>query len=109
MQSRKRSKVISTDVKFMLLHDPQAALGPGAASAIGTTSGANATGTSTRSSTSIAANPTSAATEEAVRLFFSDVYEVWVRLLMNPFYGVDMEVTSPIFRNKVVAAGKKYL
>jgi len=86
-----------SDVKFILLHDPQSAV---------TATGASST--STRSS-SVAANPTSAATEEAIRLFFADVYEIWVRLLMNPFYQVDMEVTSPIFRNKVAAAGKKYL
>ncbi|KAI9819074.1 MAG: TRAPP subunit [Phylliscum demangeonii] len=61
------------------------------------------------SSSAIGANPTSAATEEAIRLFFTDVYEVWVKTLMNPFYLLNMEVRSPVFRARVAAAGKKYL
>jgi len=28
---------------------------------------------------------------------------------MSPFYQVNMEVKSPIFRTRVIAAGKKYL
>ncbi len=60
-------------------------------------------------STSIAANPTSAATEEAVRSFFAEVYENWIKAIMNPFYKVNMEVRSPVFRQRVVAAGRKYL
>jgi len=58
---------------------------------------------------SVAANPTSPAAEEAIRQFFGDVYEVWVKTVMNPFYEVDMKVGSPVFRSRVVAAGKKYL
>lgn len=86
--------VTGANVKFLLLHQP-------------TVSG---TGTgSTRSSTSIAANPTSAATEEAIKNFFVEIYENWVKAVMNPFYKVNMEVKSPIFRQRVVAAGKKYL
>lgn len=81
------------NVKFLLLHQPSA--GP-------------ATGSS-RSSTSIAANPTSAATEEAIKNFFFEVYENWIKAIMNPFYKVNMEVKSPIFRQRVVAAGRKYL
>jgi hypothetical protein len=57
----------------------------------------------------VAANPTSPATEEAIRQFFSEVYESWVKTCMSPFYTVDMEVKSPIFRSRVAAAGKKYL
>ncbi|KAI9837798.1 MAG: hypothetical protein M1819_006732 [Sarea resinae] len=82
------------NIKFLLLHAPTQ---PSPASA------------TSRSSTSIAANPTAPATEEAIRQFFVDVYEVWVKTLMNPFYHVDMEVRSPVFRNRVAAAGKKYL
>jgi trafficking protein particle complex subunit 2 len=83
-------------IKFLLLHDPQSPTG-------------TAGSTTSRASTSIAANPTSAATEEAIRQFFVDVYEVWVKAIMNPFYTVDKEVTSPVFRARVAAAGKKYL
>ncbi|KFZ25472.1 hypothetical protein V502_00076 [Pseudogymnoascus sp. VKM F-4520 (FW-2644)] len=64
---------------------------------------------STRASTSIAANPTSPQTEEAIRQFFVEVYENWVKTTMSPFYQVNMEVKSPVFRNRVVASAKKYL
>jgi hypothetical protein len=37
------------------------------------------------------------------------VYENWVKTIMNPFYQVNMEVKSPVFRGRVAAAGKKYL
>lgn len=86
--------VTGANVKFLLLHQPTGS---------GTGSG------SSRSSTSIAANPTSAATEEAIKSFFLEVYENWVKAIMSPFYKVNMEVKSPIFRQRVVAAGKKYL
>jgi hypothetical protein len=86
---------VPVDVKFMLLHAP--------ISNSTTMSGArNAT-------SSVAANPTSPATEEAIRQFFSEVYESWVKTCMSPFYTVDMEVKNPIFRSRVAAAGKKYL
>lgn len=86
--------VTGANVKFLLLHQPS---GTGTGSA------------TSRSSTSIAANPTSAATEEAIKNFFLEVYENWVKAVMSPFYKVNMEVKSPIFKQRVVAAGKKYL
>ncbi|KAI9734076.1 MAG: TRAPP subunit [Claussenomyces sp. TS43310] len=82
------------NIKFLLLHAPSAPAG-------GTSS--------TRASTSIAANPTSPQTEEAIRQFFVDVYEQWVKTIMSPFYTVNQEVRSPIFRARVAAAAKKYL
>ncbi|KAI9773701.1 MAG: TRAPP subunit [Geoglossum umbratile] len=85
------------NVKFLLLHDPTPTPAPTASSAAAT------------SRSSIATNPTSPATEEAIRQFFTDVYEVWVKTLMNPFYEPDREVRSPVFRARVAAAGKKYL
>jgi hypothetical protein len=83
----------TTDVKFLLLHQPSQPV----------------TSTTSRASTSIAANPTSAQTEEAIKQFFTEVYENWVKTIMNPFYHVNMEVKSPVFRSRVAAAGKKYL
>ena len=85
--------VTGANVKFLLLHQP-----------FGGTSSSGS-----RSSTSIAANPTSAATEEAIKNFFFEVYENWVKAAMNPFYRVNMEVRSPVFRQRVAAAGRKYL
>ncbi|KAH8166483.1 hypothetical protein CIB48_g1745 [Xylaria polymorpha] len=86
------------NVKFMLLHQPPS-------------SSISATGTANpRSSTStIATNPTSPQTEEAVRSFMLEVYENWVKTIMSPFYSVNMEVRSPIFRQRVAAAGRYLL
>ncbi|KAJ0104348.1 hypothetical protein N8I77_007431 [Diaporthe amygdali] len=86
--------VTGANVKFLLLHQPF---------------GGSSSSGSSRSSTSIAANPTSAATEEAIKSFFLEVYENWVKAVMNPFYKVNQEVKSPIFRQRVFAAGRKYL
>ncbi|KAI3336454.1 Sedlin [Xylariaceae sp. AK1471] len=84
------------NVKFMLLHQPPSSV--------------SSTTTNPRSSTStIAANPTSPQTEEAVRAFMLEVYESWVKTIMSPFYRVNMEVRSPVFRQRVAAAGRKYL
>ena len=84
------------DIKFLLLHAPSSSL-------------SSSTTANSRGSTSVAANPTSPATEEAIRQFFSDVYEVWVKTSMSPFFNIDMELKSPVFRARLAAAGKKYL
>ncbi|KAL0473368.1 Sedlin [Neurospora intermedia] len=67
------------------------------------------TGGTSRTSTSIAANPTSPQTEEAIRNFFAEVYENYVKAIMSPFYRTNMEIRSPVFRARVAAAGRKYL
>lgn len=54
-------------------------------------------------------NPTSPQTEEAIRLFFTEVNEVWLKSVMSPFGGPLEKVGSPVFRARVVAAGRKYL
>jgi hypothetical protein len=56
-------------------------------------------------------NPTNPATEEAVKNFFVDVYESWLKTIMNPFYSATSGdvVKSPVFRARVAAAAKKYL
>ncbi|KAF5974060.1 sedlin [Fusarium coicis] len=69
--------VTAGNVKFLLLHQP---IIP--------------TGTSSRSSTAIGANPTSPATEEAIKMFFTEVYENWVKAIMSPFYCANMEISS---------------
>ncbi|CCU81213.1 unnamed protein product [Blumeria hordei] len=81
------------NVKFLLLHAPTQLA---------------ATNTS-RTSTSIAANPTSPQTEEAIKQFFGEIYENWVKVIMNPFYQVNMPVKSLVFKSRVAAAAKKYL
>ena len=57
----------------------------------------------------MAANPTSPQAEEAIRNFFVEVYDAWVKAVMNPFYRVNMEIRSPVFRQRVAASGRKYL
>ncbi len=81
------------NVKFLLLHQPTNTV----------------SATSTRNSTSIGANPTSPQTEEAIKSFFTEVYENYVKTIMSPFYHVNMEVKSPVFKARVAAAGRKYL
>jgi trafficking protein particle complex subunit 2 len=83
------------NVKLLLLHQP---LNP-----------AGAGGSTTRNSTSIGANPTSPQTEEAIKNFFTEVYENYVKAIMSPFYKANMEIKSPVFRARVAAAGRKYL
>jgi len=62
-----------------------------------------------QSTIAIAANPTSQQTEEAVRQFMFEVYEAWIKCIMNPFYQSNQVVTSPVFRGRVATAAKKYL
>ncbi|OLN95635.1 putative trafficking protein particle complex subunit 2 [Colletotrichum chlorophyti] len=85
--------VTAGNVKFLLLHQPSAPSSTASA----------------RSSTAIGANPTSPATEEAIKNFFQEVYENWVKAIMSPFYSLNNEVKSPVFRSRVAAAGRKYL
>ncbi|EGO57907.1 hypothetical protein NEUTE1DRAFT_81939 [Neurospora tetrasperma FGSC 2508] len=85
----------ASNIKFLLLHQPP--------------SSSTLTGGTSRTSTSIAANPTSPQTEEAIRNFFAEVYENYVKAIMSPFYRTNMEIRSPVFRARVAAAGRKYL
>lgn len=47
--------------------------------------------------------------EESIRQFFSDVYDLYVKTLMSPFYRVTDKIQSPAFDAKVRALAKKYL
>ena len=77
----------------------------GRASAAATSSSSSSSG----GSASVPTNATGPQTEEALRLFFNEVYEAWVKAVMNPFQAVDQELASPVFRARVLAAGKKFL
>jgi len=85
--------VTAGNIKFLLLHQPST----------------TASTASSRSSTSIGANPTSPQTEEAIRNFFVEVYENYVKAIMSPFYRVNTEIRSPVFKARVAAVGRKYL
>lgn len=114
------------NVKFMLLMNPDPSSTTYSAYQ---TSPPSRPSTARQSTTMLAANPTSQATEEAVRQFMTEVssfsaiqvcrsedadmiiqvYEAWLKCIMNPFYRVNQVVTSPVFRSVVATAGKKYL
>lgn len=91
------------NIKFLLLTSPDSSR-----SASSTAGSAAASRNSTYSS-SAAYNPTAPATEEAIKNFFLEVYDAWMKTLMSPFYRVDMPIRSPVFRQRIVGAGKKYL
>ncbi|KAJ5411785.1 Sedlin [Penicillium crustosum] len=97
--------------RFLLLHQPpHLPSSTGTSSGLGSSSLLGTAGSTTRaSSSSIAANPTSPQTEEAVRQFMNEVYESYVKTAMSPFYKQGMEIKSPVFRTRVTAAGKKWL
>ncbi|MDI1489029.1 MAG: TRAPP subunit [Ramalina farinacea] len=54
-------------------------------------------------------NPASPQAEEAVRQFFGEVFEVWIKAQMSPFQDGEGKLGSPVFRERVRAAGRKYL
>jgi len=47
--------------------------------------------------------------EDSIKNFFSDVYELYVKLLMNPFYAYDTPITSKAFDTRVRAIARRYL
>ncbi|RYO74685.1 hypothetical protein DL766_004512 [Monosporascus sp. MC13-8B] len=97
--------VTGANAKFLLLHQPTTTTTTTSTTGSSTTRASSGSG----AATSIGANPTSPQTEEAVRSFMLEVYESWVKTVMSPFYRANMEVRSPVFRQRVAAAGRKYL
>ncbi|ETV73463.1 hypothetical protein H257_11596 [Aphanomyces astaci] len=47
--------------------------------------------------------------EDAIKLFFQEVYDLYVKLLLNPFYAHDSLITSPDFDLRVRALAKRIL
>mmetsp|Transcript_54355 Transcript_54355/g.80619 ORF Transcript_54355/g.80619 Transcript_54355/m.80619 type:complete len:141 (+) Transcript_54355:74-496(+) len=47
--------------------------------------------------------------EDSIKNFFTDVYELYVKLSMNPFYQYDTPITSKTFDNRVRAIARRYL
>jgi len=47
--------------------------------------------------------------EDSIRAFFMEVYEVYVKQLLNPFSRYDSIIISPQFDNHVKLSARKYL
>ena len=48
-------------------------------------------------------------TEDSVRNFFNEVYELYVKLSMNPFYHYDTPITSKEFDRRIKNLARRYL
>ncbi|TPX34162.1 hypothetical protein SmJEL517_g03093 [Synchytrium microbalum] len=46
---------------------------------------------------------------DGIRNFFVESHEMFVKILMNPFYELNAPITSPSFDTKVRASARKYL
>ena len=46
--------------------------------------------------------------EDGIRNFFHDVHELYVKVLMNPFYDVNLPISSALFDARVKVLGRKY-
>ena len=44
--------------------------------------------------------------DDGIRAFFSDVWECYVKTLLNPFYAIDKPIKSALFESKVRAIAK---
>jgi hypothetical protein len=47
--------------------------------------------------------------EDSVKQFFNEVYELYLHVLLNPFYRLNSPITSAAFDAKVKAIGKRLL
>lgn len=47
--------------------------------------------------------------EDSIRQFFQEVYELYIKVAMNPFYEPNTPITSPQFHQKLKALCRRYL
>ncbi|CAO3638440.1 unnamed protein product [Cunninghamella echinulata] len=47
--------------------------------------------------------------EDSIKNFFNEVYEQYIKILMNPFYEKNSTITSPPFDNRVKMIARRFL
>ncbi|ELR20672.1 MIP2A, putative [Acanthamoeba castellanii str. Neff] len=47
--------------------------------------------------------------EDGIKYFFQEVHELYIKVLLNPFYKADTPITSQVFQKRVKQLGRKYL
>lgn len=47
--------------------------------------------------------------EDAIKNFFNEVYELFVKVVMNPFYESNQKITLQGFEERVKIAARRYL
>ena len=47
--------------------------------------------------------------EDGIKNFFNEVHELYIKLLMNPFYTTNTKIFSPVFDARVHALAKRFL
>lgn len=104
------------NIRFLLLHKPgTSSSSGGTGSGLGGGSGSSSslvsgtTGVVSSSSGTSGSLVSASHIEEPIRQFFFDVYDLYVKTLLSPFYFVNQPITSQVFDQKVRALGKKYL
>ena len=47
--------------------------------------------------------------EDGIKNFFNEVHELYIKLLMNPFYSYDSKIISPVFDKRVHEFARRFL
>ncbi len=47
--------------------------------------------------------------EDAIKAFFNEVYELFVKVVMNPFYESNQKISLVSFEERVKSAARKHL
>ncbi|OAC98767.1 hypothetical protein MUCCIDRAFT_149330 [Mucor lusitanicus CBS 277.49] len=47
--------------------------------------------------------------EDSIKQFFTEVYELYVKVLMNPFYEKNSTITNPSFDNRIKLVARRFL